>query len=144
MFDEIGVDDGIKKERINRIVHVIIHIIIRPSCPVLEVKAIVTSPSLLLLARRHGNLLKIATIWVRWNKRITAVEASRAEPNDPRRIKKQILELSSKDYDCFVIGEISACCRSPSDVVMAENARAICWQVQGNTSATRQLRSQVD
>ena len=86
MLYEIGIDDGIEEEGIDGIVHVIVHIIVRPSRPILELEGIITSPSLFELVGRHGTLLKVVMLGDLWKNLTAADEAREAELNDLRQM----------------------------------------------------------
>lgn len=62
MLDEIGVDDGVEEEVILAVVHMVIHVIVAPSCPVLEVELVVASATRLELRLRHSDRLPVGTL----------------------------------------------------------------------------------
>lgn len=55
MLDQVGVDYGVEKKGINAIIHMVIHVIIRPPSSVLKVISVVPRTSLFQLSGRHGD-----------------------------------------------------------------------------------------
>ena len=53
MLDQEGVDDGVDWNGINAVVHMVVHVIVRPSCSVLKMEILVLLMSLFQPSRRH-------------------------------------------------------------------------------------------